>query len=77
MKICDSRCWQGEPIQKVRSRRAGMRGFLAFADQMARATARRPTVVSGQPEEHAPLLQIRCSAETELVQSQRPSPPDP
>lgn len=60
---------EGEPIQKVRSRRAGMRGFLAFADQMARATARRPTVVSGQPEEHAPLLQIRSAEPRNSVSS--------
>ena len=50
----------------VRSRRAGMHSFMAFASSMARSNARRPTAVTGESEVEAPLLQIR-SAEANLV----------
>lgn len=55
------------PTNSRQLRRAGMRGFMAFASSMARSTAHRHTVVLGEGEvEEAPLLQIR-SAENKLV----------
>eukprot|EP00435_Cladocopium_sp_Y103_P018899 s1896_g4.t1 len=61
---------------RVKSRRAGMRGFMAFADSMARSAARRPTAVLGEGEaEEAPLLQIR-SAETNLLHMPVSKPED-
>lgn len=61
---------------RVKSRRAGMRGFVAFSSSIARSAARRPTAVLGEGEvEEAPLLQIR-SAENNVLQMPVSKPDD-